>query len=112
MLSPSPNSHAPTAKIATERMNMLTPMPLARMAVTSLSAASRLNPTRMPTSTPMGRVMVKVAGRVYRKISATLGRGALLRTISSSRRPRSRMKMMKVNSATPIRACDPISFRM
>ncbi len=100
------------AKMATARTNIATPMPLARIAVTSLSAASRLSPTRMPTSTPIGRVMVKVAGSVNRKISATLGRGALLRTTSSSSRPRSRMKMTKVNSATPSRACAPISFRM
>ena len=100
------------AKIATERTNIPTPIPLARMAVTSLSAASRLSPTRMPTSTPIGSVMVKVAGSVKRKISATLGSGALLRTISSSSLPRSRMKMMKVNSTTPIRACEAISFRM
>ncbi len=33
-----------------------TPMPLARMAVISLSAASRLRPMRMPTSTLIGMV--------------------------------------------------------
>ena len=42
----------------------------------------------------------------------TLGNGALLRTINSNSRPRSRMKMMKVNSATPNRACEVTSFRM
>ena len=56
--------------------------------------------------------MVNVVGSVKRKISATLGSGALLRTINSSRRPKSRMKMMKVNSATPSRACELTSFRM
>jgi len=60
----------------------------------------------------MGKVMVNVVGSVKRKISATLGRGALLRTINSSSRPRSRMKMTKVNSATPSSACEATSFRM
>src|SRR5208337_3750726 len=69
-------------------------------------------PDQDATSTPIGRVMVNVVGRVKRKISATLGRGALLRTTNSSSRPRSRMKMMKVNSATPNRACEMTSFRM
>ena len=107
-----PSIHAPTAKMAMVRTNFPAPMPLARMAVTSLSAARRLSPTRMPTNTPIGKVMMKVVGSVKKKISATLGRGALLRTINSSSRPRSRMKMMKVNNAMPSRACELTSFRM
>ena len=64
MLLNMPSSQAPMAKIEMARTNIPTPMPLARMAVTSLSAASRLSPTRMPTSTPMGKVMVNVVGSV------------------------------------------------
>jgi len=112
MLLNIPNIQAATAKIEMVRTNIPTPMPLARIAVTSLSAASRLSPTRIPTSTPIGKVMVNVVGRVKRKISATLGRGALLRTINSNSRPRSRIKMMKVNSATPSRAWEATSFKM
>ena len=88
------------------------PSPLARMAVTSLSAASRLSPIRMPTSTPIGTVTVSACGTVNRKISATLGRGALWRTTSSRMRPTSRMKMTKVNNPVPIRACHSTSRRM
>ncbi len=87
-------------------------MPLARMAVTSLSAASRLNPIRIPTSTAMGMVTVSAPGRVRKKISATLGRGALLRTTTSRMRSRSRRKMTKVKMAAPISACDSTSPRM
>ena len=104
--------HTPMANTDTARTNSPTPIPLARIAVTSLSAASRLRPMRIPTSTPIGSVIVKVVGRVRKKISATLGRGALLRTISSSKRPRSRIKMMKVNSTSPRTACESTSFRM
>lgn len=86
------------------------PIPLARMAVTSLSAANRLRPIRIPTSTPMGMVMVSAMGKVNRNISATLGRGALLRTTNSRIRPRSRMKMTKVNKAAPRAAWESTSL--
>ena len=112
MLLSIPNSHAVMANIDTTRTNMPAPIPLARIAVTSLSAANRLNPIRIPTSTPMGNVTMNVVGSVKRKISPTLGNGALFRTTSSSRRPRSRMKRIKVNSNTPSRACELTSFRM
>ena len=56
-------------------MNMPTPMPLARMAVTSLSAASRLSPIRMPTSTPIGMVMVKVGGKGVEEDFGNAGQG-------------------------------------
>ena len=92
--------------------NMLTPMPPARIAVTSLSAASRLRPIRIPTSTAMGIVTVRAPGMVRKKISATLGSGALLRTTRSRMRSRSRRKITKVNTATPIRACESTSLRM
>ena len=59
------------------------PSPEARMAITSLSAASRLSPSRIPTSTAMGIVTRKVLGSVKRKISSTLFRVELLRTIIS-----------------------------
>ncbi len=38
------------------RRKLQMPMPLARMAVISLSAARRLRPMRIPTSTLMGSV--------------------------------------------------------
>ncbi len=88
----------------TMRRKLHTPMPLARMAVISLSAASRLRPIRMPTSTPAGMLMVSVTGTMKKKTSATLGNGALLRTTSSRICPRSRVNRTKVNTATPIRA--------
>ena len=52
----SASAHAPTTKIASTRPKLHTPMPLARMAVISLSAASRLSPIRIPTSTLIGMV--------------------------------------------------------
>ncbi len=55
-------------------------MPAARMAVISLSAAIRLSPSNTPTSTAIGMVMVKLLGRVKRKISPTLASEALSRT--------------------------------
>ena len=84
----SASSQVATAKIAMMRTNIQAPSPLARMAVTSLSAANRLRPIRIPTSRPMGIVIVNATGRVRKKISATLGNGALLRTTISSSRPK------------------------
>ena len=45
------------------------------MAVISLSAARRLNPIRMPTSTPAGIVIVKARGRLRPTTSSTLPNG-------------------------------------
>ena len=59
------------------------------MAVISLSAASRLRPSRMPTSTAMGMVTVNMLGSVKRTISTNGPSDALLRTTSSSRCGRS-----------------------
>jgi hypothetical protein len=64
MLLNIPSIQAAIAKIEMVQTNIPTPMPLARIAVTSLSAASRLSPTRIPTRTPIGKVMVNVVGRV------------------------------------------------
>ena len=47
--------------------NLRTLTPEARIAVTSLSAAMRLSPSRIPTSTPMGMVTFSAAGRVRKK---------------------------------------------
>jgi hypothetical protein len=92
--------------------NLRTLTPEARMAVTSLSAAMRLKPSRMPTSTPMGMVTFKAAGKVRKKISATLGSGALLRTTASRMRVSSRMKITNVNTEAPISPCQSTSFNM
>ena len=108
----SASTQAMLTKMARMRTKVPGPMPLARMAVTSLSAASRLSPIRIPTSTPMGMVTVSAPGMVRKKISATLGSGALLRTTTSRMRSRSRRKITKVNIATPIRACESTSLRM
>jgi hypothetical protein len=89
-----------------------TPMPAARIAVISLSAAIRLRPSNTPTSTAMGIVMVKVLGRVKRKISPMLASDALSRTITPRMSASGRMKRMKVNSAPPMRACEMTSLRM
>ena len=43
-----------TTKMERIRRKFQTPIPLARIAVISLSAARRLNPIRIPTSTPAG----------------------------------------------------------
>jgi len=94
------------------RRNVHTPRPLARIAVISLSAASRLNPIKMPTNTPMGMVYVRANGAVSKKILATLGKGALLRTTRSRMRPRSRVNRTKVNTAVPMRACETTSLRI
>ena len=51
------------AKMLTMRTKERTPRPEARMAVTSLSAARRLRPSRMPTSTAIGMVKEKKPGR-------------------------------------------------
>jgi len=72
-----------------------------QLALISESAAMRLSPINMPTSTPIGIVTLNAVGRVRKKISATLGRGALLRTTSSNSRPTSRMKMTNVNRPAP-----------
>jgi hypothetical protein len=48
----------------TMRTKLNAPMPQARMAVISLSEASRLSPSRMPASTAVGMVKVRVLGRV------------------------------------------------
>ena len=87
-------------------------MPMARMAVTSLSAASRLSPMRIPTRTAMGSVTVRAVGMVKRKSWATLGRGALFLTTNSRMRARSRMKITKVKIRAPISACEVTSRRI
>ena len=94
------------------RTKMPVPMPLARIAVTSLSAARRLRPIRMPTSTAMGMVTVRALGIVRKISSATLGIGALLRTTSSRIRVTSRMNRTNVNTAPPMTACERTSRRM
>jgi hypothetical protein len=48
----------------TMRTKVKAPMPQARMAVTSLSAARRERPRRIPARTAVGRVTVSVLGRV------------------------------------------------
>ena len=48
----------------TMRTKSMAPMPAARMAVISLSAARRERPRRMPTSTAMGMVTLSVGGTV------------------------------------------------
>jgi len=85
--------------------NRIAPIPLARMAVISASAAMRLKPISIPTNTPIGIVTFSAVGTVRKKISATLGSGALLRTTSSKSRPTSRMKITNVNSPAPNSAC-------
>src|SRR5271156_107923 len=107
-----PTPHPMIETIATTPTKLHTPMPAARMAVISLSAASRLSPSRMPTSTAMGMVTVNMLGSVRRKISTTVPRDALLRTTSSRRCGRSRMNNTKVKSAPPMKACESTSFRM
>ena len=92
--------------------NLRTLTPEARIAVTSLSAAMRLSPSRIPTSTPMGMVTFNAAGRVRKKISATLGKGALLRTTASRMRVSSRIKITKVNTEAPMSPCQSTSFSM
>jgi hypothetical protein len=89
-----------------------TPMPAARIAVISLSAAIRLSPRSTPTRTAMGMVMVKVLGKVKRKISPMLASDALSRTITPRMSVSGRMKRMKVKSAPPMRACEITSLRM
>ncbi len=69
----------------TMRTKPHTPMPEARMAVTSLSAARRLRPRRIPTSTAMGIVTVKMSGSRARTIATTDPSAELFRTTSSSR---------------------------
>ena len=49
-------AQATATKRDSMRTKRHTPIPLARMAVISLSAASLPRPIRMPTSTPMGMV--------------------------------------------------------
>ena len=112
MLLNSASTQATMPKIAMIRTKRRTPIPAARMAVISLSAARRLRPMRMPTSTPMGMVTVSAAGSVRKKSSATLGTGALLRTTNSSIRLTSRMKITNVNTAIPIRPWERTSFSM
>src|SRR5277367_2690313 len=107
-----PTPHPTMETIATMPTKLHTPMPAARMAVISLSAASRLSPSRMPTSTAMGMVTVNMLGSVRRKISTTVPREALLRTTNSRRCGRSRMNNTKVKSAPPMKACESTSFRM
>ncbi len=92
--------------------NMPEPSPIARMAVTSLSAASRLSPIRIPTSTAIGRVIVSAVGIVNRKSWATLGRGALFLTTNSKMRAKSRMKITNVKINAPISACEVTSRRI
>jgi len=48
------------------------PRPEARMAIISLSAARRLNPSSTPTSTAMGMVIMKKLGSMKRTILTTL----------------------------------------
>jgi hypothetical protein len=94
------------------RTKASTPIPEARMAVISLSAASRLSPSRMPTSTAMGMVTVKVFGSVKRNIWRTLTSDELLCTTRARIFARSRMKRMKVKRAPPRNAWERISLRM
>ena len=82
------------------------------MAVISLSAASRLRPSRMPTSTDMGMVTTSVLGRMKRKIFSTLISDELLCTTRARIRPRSRIYRMKVKSTPPSSAWERISFKM
>ena len=50
--------------------------------------------------------------KVRKKISATLGMGALLRTTNSKIRLTSRMKITNVNKAAPITPCEITSHKM
>jgi hypothetical protein len=52
------------ARMETIQTILMAPMPQARMAVTSLSAARRERPSRIPARTAVGRVTVRVLGRV------------------------------------------------
>ena len=88
------------------------PSPEARMAMISLSAASRLRPSSMPHSTAIGIVTLKRLGSVKRKISATSVHVELLRTTTSRMCGSCGMNRMKVKSAQPISVRERISPRM
>ena len=96
----------------TMRTKSSAPMPLARMAVISESAARRLRPRRMPTRTAMGMVRVRALGRMKTKMRRTSAREAESRTTSSRILPRSRMKSTKVKRTPPRRAWEVTSRRM
>ncbi len=87
-------------------------MPLARIAVISLSAASRLNPSRMPTRIAIGIVTVNAFGSVYRMIRNTSESPAEFRTASSRILLRSRINSTNVNSTPPSRAWEETSRRI
>ena len=96
----------------TTRTKNQTPIPTARMAVISLSAASRLRPSRMPTSTAMGMVRLRTLGSMNTKILATVPNEALLRAAISSSCPTYFMNRMKVKSAPPRSAWESTSFQI
>ncbi len=96
----------------TTRTKNQTPMPTARMAVISLSAARRLRPSNTPTSTAMGMVRISTLGSMNRKILATEPNEALLRAAISSSWPTYFMNRMKVKSAPPRKAWERTSFQI
>ena len=67
------------------RTKLHTPMPEARIAVTSLSAARRLRPSSTPTSTAMGTENTNRLGSVNSTMVRTEPMELLLRIISSSK---------------------------
>ncbi len=66
-----PSSVPVTATIDATRTKYQMPSPEARMAMISLSDASRLNPSSTPHSTAMGIVNLNRLGSVKRNTSAT-----------------------------------------
>jgi hypothetical protein len=88
------------------------PSPDARIAMISLSAARRLSPSKIPTSTAIGMVTLKVLGRLKTKISAIFSKLELFRTTASRMWFKSRMNRMNVNTAQPMRVYERISPRM
>ena len=91
------------------RTSVAAPMPLALIAVTSLSAASRLRPIRIPTSTPKGTVNGSTGGSASANNQPTVSSFAELRTNSSKYLSTRCRKMTKVASSVPNRALATIS---
>ena len=79
-------------------------MPLARIAVISLSEARRLRPEQNADQHGHRNGVGKALGSVYAKMRKTWPSEADSRTTSSRILPRSRMNSTKVKSAPPSRA--------
>ena len=76
-------AHPHSANISTGRRNCPLPIPVARMAMISLSPAMRLRPIRVPTSIAIGIVITRILGSGSRNRKATWDAGRLLRATSS-----------------------------